>query len=67
MPRMSGRAVADSLRATRPDLRVLYVSGHTDEALERAGGQIKPLLRKAFSPSELEDEVRRVLDEEEAA
>jgi CheY-like chemotaxis protein len=62
MPEMNGRAVVEALRSARPGLRALYVSGHTDEALARAGSGISPLLRKAFSPSDLEVEVRRILD-----
>jgi PAS domain S-box-containing protein len=37
MPTMGGRQVAERLCATRPDLRVLYVSGHVDNAIARQG------------------------------
>jgi CheY-like chemotaxis protein len=37
MPGMSGRALADLLRTSYPDLRVLYMSGYTDDALIRRG------------------------------
>jgi signal transduction histidine kinase/ActR/RegA family two-component response regulator len=32
MPRMGGRAMVDILRRDRPDLRVLYMTGYTDDA-----------------------------------
>jgi two-component system, cell cycle sensor histidine kinase and response regulator CckA len=37
MPGMSGRALADLLRTSFPELRVLYMSGYTDDALVRRG------------------------------
>src|SRR5262249_14986206 len=33
MPHLSGRELAERLQAARPDLRVLFVSGHTEEAI----------------------------------
>src|SRR5262249_54362436 len=37
MPRMSGRQLADLLARDRPEMRVLFVSGHADEAITRYG------------------------------
>ncbi|HWN90402.1 MAG TPA: GAF domain-containing protein, partial [Verrucomicrobiae bacterium] len=37
MPKMSGRELAERLRALQADLKVLYVSGYTQEALGRHG------------------------------
>jgi two-component system cell cycle sensor histidine kinase/response regulator CckA len=37
MPQMNGREVAERLAAQRPDLKVLYMSGYTDDALLRRG------------------------------
>jgi CheY-like chemotaxis protein len=65
MPGMNGRALAESLRARRPGLKVLYMSGYTDDVvLQRhalaAGGR---LLHKPFSVHALLREVRAALAE----
>ena len=64
MPAMSGMQLHRELAGTRGTLRVLYVSGCTDEVLAHhgihaAGAQ---LLRKPFSPGMLAERVRRALD-----
>lgn len=63
MPRMSGSRLADHLKTARPDMKVLYMSGHTGEAVIRHGVW-KPgthLLRKPFTAHDLALRVREVL------
>ena len=64
MPKMSGRELAERLRALQADLKVLYVSGYTQEALGRHG-VLEPgivLLPKPFQPVAMLDKVREMLD-----
>jgi len=64
---MSGPAVAEALSALRPSIRVLYMSGYTDEAIVRTGvlDEGKPFLQKPFTPMQLAKKIREVLDEPE--
>jgi signal transduction histidine kinase/CheY-like chemotaxis protein len=61
---MSGAAVAEALRALRPSIRVLYMSGYSDEAIVRTGvlDEGKPFLQKPFTPLQLSKKIREVLD-----
>ncbi|MBA2321160.1 MAG: response regulator [Deltaproteobacteria bacterium] len=64
MPGMSGRTLAEQLVALRPGLRVLFVSGYTEDAILRQGvlfGGIE-LLPKPIVPDALVQRVRQVLD-----
>ena len=64
MPRMSGRALADQLRAMRPEIRVLFTSGYTDDAILRHGVKDRgtDFLAKPFDLETLARRVRAVLD-----
>jgi signal transduction histidine kinase len=64
---MSGPAVAEALRALRPSIRVLYMSGYPDEAIVRTGvlEEGQPFLQKPFTPMQLSTKIREVLDEPE--
>jgi PAS domain S-box-containing protein len=63
MPGMSGKALADQLRARWPEIKVLFMSGYPNEVILRHGllnGQIN-YLGKPFTPTELAAKVREVM------
>jgi CheY-like chemotaxis protein len=64
MPRMGGRELAETLHARNSGLRVLYVSGYTDDAVVRHGivEATDAFLQKPFTPLALARKVRSVLD-----
>jgi DNA-binding NtrC family response regulator len=64
MPRMGGRDLATEVGARRPGLRVLYMSGYTDEAIVQEGvlNAGTHFLQKPFTADGLLRKVRAVLD-----
>ena len=64
MPKMSGRELTERIRPLRPDLRILYMSGYTDDAILRHGVLEDgiPFLQKPFTSEGLARKVREVLD-----
>jgi CheY-like chemotaxis protein len=64
MPQMSGRELAQRLQPLRPDMKVLYMSGYTDDAIVRHGvlGAGMAFLSKPFTPDALAIKVSEVLD-----
>jgi signal transduction histidine kinase len=64
MPGASGPAVATQLRRERPDIKVLFISGYSSDALTRSGldAAEEVFLPKPFRPSEAVRMVREVLD-----
>jgi two-component system cell cycle sensor histidine kinase/response regulator CckA len=64
MPGMGGRALADRLTALNPTLKVLFMSGYTDDAIMRVEelSAATSYLQKPFSPAALARKVREVLD-----
>jgi two-component system cell cycle sensor histidine kinase/response regulator CckA len=64
MPRMNGERLQQAIRAQRPDIAVLYMSGYTDDALA-CHGVLRPgvhLLEKPFTRERLLEKVREVLE-----
>jgi two-component system cell cycle sensor histidine kinase/response regulator CckA len=64
MPRMGGRELAERLLAVRPAMKVLYMSGYTNEASVRHGvlNGAKAFVPKPVTPGVLVRKVRETLD-----
>jgi DNA-binding NtrC family response regulator len=64
MPKLSGRELAEELHARRAGMKVLYMSGYTDNAIVNAGILHKEVafLQKPFTPAALTEKVRDVLE-----
>jgi CheY-like chemotaxis protein len=64
LPQMSGKELADQFKSSRPDLKVLYMSGYTDFAVVHQG-VLNPgthFLQKPFSLETLSQKIREALD-----
>jgi signal transduction histidine kinase/CheY-like chemotaxis protein len=64
LPRMGGKDLADQVKVLRPDIKVLYTSGYTDDAIVHHG-VLNPdthFLQKPFSLKTLSQKIREVLD-----
>lgn len=62
MPKMGGKMLVDQLRKTHPRLKILFISGYTDQAIARHLEADTAFLQKPFSPYSLANKVREVLD-----
>ena len=64
MPEMNGRQLGEILLQRRPELKVLYVSGYTNDLFTRHGikDATTAFLQKPFSAPLLAKKVREVLD-----
>ena len=65
MPGVGGSALAESLRGSQPGVRVLFMSGYTDDAVVRHGilDPTMPFIEKPFTPNALLRRVRETLDD----
>jgi DNA-binding NtrC family response regulator len=64
MPKVGGSAVATHMAGSRPGIRILYMSGFTEDAVVRNGilNDSVAFIQKPFSPSQLLSLVRKLLD-----
>ncbi len=64
MPEMSGKTLTDRLKKHLPDLKVLYMSGYTDNAIVHHGilDSDAPFIQKPFSRNKLGKAVRQILE-----
>jgi PAS domain S-box-containing protein len=64
MPEMGGRELAERLSSARPTVKVLYVSGYTDDVVIRQGilDPGSAFLHKPFTPADLITKTRAVLE-----
>jgi CheY-like chemotaxis protein len=65
MPQMNGRQLADEALRLRPDLRVIYMTGYTRNAIVH-NGVLDPgtrLITKPFTVEQLDRELRLALED----
>ena len=64
MPGRSGQQVYEAIKALRPQAKVLFTSGYTEDllTLRAIGDQPVPFLQKPYTPFDLFWKVREVLD-----
>jgi DNA-binding response OmpR family regulator len=67
MPDFGGTALADRIRAQRPGIKVLFMSGYTGDDMTRHGVEAatKMLVQKPFTTSELAKRIRAAIDQTE--
>ncbi|HWQ55797.1 MAG TPA: ATP-binding protein [Bryobacteraceae bacterium] len=66
MPKLGGRELAQRLSRQRPEMKVLYMSGYTDNAVVNSGGLNQAaFLQKPFTPAALARKVRQMLEAED--
>jgi DNA-binding response OmpR family regulator len=64
LPQMNGRELADRARNWRPDLPVIFMTGYTENAVNRRSflGERMDMIIKPFNLAELLEKARRMLD-----
>ncbi len=68
MPELGGRELAEGALKLRPSMKVMFMSGHTQDVLLKEGiEQGTPFLQKPFTPVQLAQKVREALDSDAIA
>ncbi len=69
MPQMNGRALAERIRSSRPDIRILYMSGYTSDEVIHHGIRSSDIhfIQKPFTSATLLRVVRAAIADEEPA
>jgi len=64
MPNMSGRELMNRLSKSRPNLKAIYMSGYTDNAIAQHGALDPgtPFIQKPFTVNDIVEKIRTVLD-----
>lgn len=64
MPGMSGNELVDMVKVDHPEIQICFMSGHTDDAILLHGVSENALnyMQKPFSPIELVNKIRSILD-----
>tara|TARA_R110002124_G_scaffold64985_2_gene177907 strand:- start:728075 stop:730705 length:2631 start_codon:yes stop_codon:yes gene_type:complete len=61
MPNIDGPTLANKIRETHPDMKIIFVSGYTEEKLKEHMGENIYFLPKPFSLKQLAEKVKEVL------
>jgi nitrogen-specific signal transduction histidine kinase/CheY-like chemotaxis protein len=68
MPELGGRELSERILAMRPEIKVLFMSGHTQDVILKEGIMAgTPFLQKPFAPTGLARKVREVLNSQRKA
>lgn len=62
MPKMGGEKLATELGPRRPEMRILFTSGYAEAAHDQGLGPGANFLQKPYSPQQLVDRIRKVID-----
>ncbi len=64
MPHQNGRELANSLRELHPEMKILFMSGYTEDAMAVRGllDETRPFIQKPFPPLDLVCKVREMMD-----
>jgi two-component system cell cycle sensor histidine kinase/response regulator CckA len=62
MPLMQGKELINNLKAIRPDIKIIAISGYSDEIITKDKTMINEFVKKPFEVNQLLSVVRRLLD-----